>query len=602
MARQGQSQGIWFIIGIVLAMLLFFLAIYFYKQIGGAWEDLIECPAPTDEGYYCALASQGCGDEGSRVPWKIVGCSKLNGKRRICCSVRVPEEDENANAGPPTPQLRLYEAKLGTDGKTIVDMKPLPNSGTFRAIATNPVELILELSDCVGNCSKTATYRITYESLSGESLLNPDPNTALQLIQWETVDDSSAENALELTRLDNNYQDVQQQDIASSPLSLYHKGSLFKAFKFSFPSQFTGETFKFTVKLLYKETDDSPKEEVSFVQYFTIKPAVRIGGLTSKWERSKTVTVVCEPPVKCQNVYYQVINGEEAKKGCGLPSNPTDREAAQQAAQQHQFCLLGPDKQTIDCRATHEECVDELLTQYFSDDEKTVYNQYVDQLVQKNVPIELLQLFEDKQDRVSMYSCVESLPPEEQNKWVLARRPVAGQDRWRFTLDKPYMTNQYLCVAGESTTGKLYSAGKPVQLKIDRIPPTGSIKFNPLTLQLRFTCDDNESGCEEYVGLAYINRVDQFFTSIFNNKPQRAVTACPPYEQGGAYQPETRAITTYRDNAVRVLCMRVVDRAGNAGVTMKTVFNSWQMLAAFMFEFVADKEAQVAVPHEGVFG
>jgi hypothetical protein len=139
--------------------------------------------------------------------------------------------------------------------------------------------------------------------------------------------------------------------------------------------------------------------------------------------------------------------------------------------------------------------------------------------------------------------------------------------------------------------GKAYSSFSSQRILLDYVPPKVIATFSPLTLSVKVACDDGEatkvtdvgagktlnSGCKS--SFAYISDLYGYSQALFRG-PQNAALVCPPYQTMGQYVTSPYSeISTANSNEVRVMCIRQEDNAGNAGVTMVTVYNSYDMLA-----------------------
>ena len=101
---------------------------------------------------------------------------------------------------------------------------------------------------------------------------------------------------------------------------------------------------------------------------------------------------------------------------------------------------------------------------------------------------------------------------------------------------------------------------------------------------MTFACEDDLSGCKEGYWTAYVSEITKFFPALMSKGGQNAAAWCPSYKTSAGYRIQTSREVVYRSNEVRVLCLRVEDNAGNAGISKVTVYNSYQMMAEILKE------------------
>jgi hypothetical protein len=572
------------------------------------------------------------------------------------------EEDEEFV--PPTVTLRLYEVSADftkdAQGKIPVqkirELKSL-SSGTSVAVFGDNTKAIL-VEAIVEGCHQRVGGRSVCDLDQAHFLFDAKTATGNDVLidvadRFTTINDKKdiSGGPFDLTKemLDPSNLNGQAKDLlgirAEYPKSAQIPAKFWtdRSFLFQFPEAFLGEKVFFNVRAIvpYKQPrlkgplpdgagadqQDVPDVELgeedlamtaSASLQFVPKPAIRYGGLTSQWEKRKTITAMCEEPVTCSNVYFEIIDVHAAS---GLPPDfvgPPSPNAMRcpkltleqvKAAKRlsdpvlRRWCVLSSTGQEKECFATQQECVEKGIGTYVSPGYSSARAALIAGVQNGLIPPEVGLFFQQAENDWSVLSCQPSLPStaaEDKSGGVAVGMNVPfladqqpNTNIFTFTLDMPFMTEQYLCVYGQDATkqDKFYSAGKPQQIFIDRTPPVAKIRFNPWTLIITADCEDKQSGCEDYKGLAYVSSLEGFIQALVqHNNPQSAVVWCPAYATAGAYQPETRREFVYGDNALRVLCVRAVDRAGNAGVAMTTVYNGYEMLMAAVAKALQEKE------------
>lgn len=599
MRRRG-VEHIGVIVGMALFILLFVIMVWLYKEgITTPFTESLTCN-PDDPQYYCAPVAEGCGDEGNRAYSKFFGCSDSNIEEKICCIVkRDPSYRNFQGEDGPVVELgiKVYELSLDKDQK-VQDEQLVANGKTIAIYGDR--SKVFQVSTEIEECDNCIAGNITYmlETQSGTHILDT--------VAFHSDDRDSSGTT-----------DVRPPKILLEQLPPEEDSTQTTYLRFQFTDSHYGETFKWSLKAQMSYTiNESGNERIEVISddvtlFLLSKPAVRYGGLTQEWSRAKTITALCVDPMKCENIYYMIvaddtslpegmqgppvqftcpdlslkeeeicINGWNGEKGCYAPVEITP-----------QHCVMNENQQTLNCYPTNEECVSQGLAQYIHDDYSIAHTALMEGIEEGLIPENVAVFFQQTESSTSSISCQPSLPidlGEDDRGLYRPFKATQSGETWRFTLDMPYMTGQHLCVYGQDSfdENKFYPAGDPQKIRIDRIAPHGTVDFKPATLRLQFTCDDEHSGCEDYYGISYVSELGSFLRALVNQKnPQSASLWCPGFNTGRNYAPETRQQTVYPYNELRVLCLRVVDRAGNSAVSMTTVYNAYNMLAAALAKY-----------------
>ncbi|MDD9953866.1 MAG: hypothetical protein OXR66_06035 [Candidatus Woesearchaeota archaeon] len=344
--------------------------------------------------------------------------------------------------------------------------------------------------------------------------------------------------------------------------------------------------------------------------HFNVKPAIRYGGLSQQWTKNKRLTVVCDREVNCEEIYYEIVpRNEDGRPAfqCGL--SPINKESADTMLEHPtasaryltelaKYCIVDSiDSLPVECDLDGFKACNDRLEEL----EDPVYSQAFDELmaavstseVSRRVH-EFAAIFQQHESRTAGLSCQPSLSPidglsteEKPNLFKLEdydRDHQFGFDkdlqRGSFDLNQLFMSEQFFCLYGKDVHDHIYVADKePREIKIDLTPPETWIDFNPVTLMLTFNCIDSQSKCTEDYSTAHVDKLSNFLPALFNGNPQNAYIWCPPYERGHRYKTQPAPRVPYHDNAIRVMCLRVEDNAGNVAVSMRTLYNTWTLLA-----------------------
>jgi len=555
MDRKGDLS--WRIIFEITFGLLIFVGVLYLINIAGfkPFGETLTCDT-TDPQYACKPVSEGCGESYSRVLYKIRGCEAEGGKGQVCC---ITDADATGSPSDQEKQasvrLSLSEATTKGTGNTleIVSEEGLPNGKTLDAIVGVPKSFVFnpEVENCSPQC--TPTNSISVRTMTDDIV----------------YDSTTQENQIGAEKKTNDGKEI---------------------ITFTFPQKFSGER----VQVLAKSSVGANKAEDDTIFFLNVKAAVQCGGLTSQWERSKTVSCECRNGVDCSELYFQIIPEQQPNTELKCP----EPEVTAATLMPIKYCVIDETGNAI--RACHDketECWKELST--IVTPESAATQRILEEAQTRGmIPEIVLPFLQGSEKEAKRYTCAKTLSNDLiEGKIYKAEKPNLNIDRWTFTLDKPFMTNKNVCIWGQSTFDeqKQYPYGDPVPIRIDRIPPQGEILFSPGTLQLTFICEDAHSECEDYVGLTYIDDLTNFFGALTQGGVNSASLWCPPATTG-PYRAETRDQVAYTDQSVRVLCMRVTDRAGNHGLAIKTVYNLYDTLANLLVIAFQDKEKQQFVP------
>jgi hypothetical protein len=324
-----------------------------------------------------------------------------------------------------------------------------------------------------------------------------------------------------------------------------------------------------------------PELESKYDLYITMQSPITVQGLTAQWSRSKDIKITCTAAAACSAAYFKVSDSQACPAFGALSGSAAIPSAVTK------YCLWAG-RERGECYDTQDDC-DSHLPQ--SDGK-------YDAAVQS-----LMKSWQQNQDVQKFGQMYASLPqsgtptpvctPTSINSADCASRlcKIATFDpqshTGTFTLDQMEMAGKYLCVYGvTAASGKTYAVSPPQQIRVDVTPPAVGVKFDPISLTIKVSCNDgagNVSGCKDVVGIAYINDISKFPRALVSG-PSSAAALCPGVRSSGAYTPMMKRTFSYSDtgvtpDSVRVLCVRGEDNAGNAGVSMVTVYNGYATLA-----------------------
>jgi hypothetical protein len=376
-------------------------------------------------------------------------------------------------------------------------------------------------------------------------------------------------------------------------------------------NDYAGQTLRLTIYVYPKDSTTTPSSlATQQIMSFKFVPPVRITTAPdTNWAREKVLTVICDKNyVRCSNIFFKVVK---------LPTDPNtpvdcdsvfpkstdlnDRNVLTTATQKW---VLTRDGTTV----ISEHDSQTLCVQAIASRADSAYNAALGPILaamqKSSSSFDATQYatFSMATQGASTYMCVPKSDIRSLSTFAAAPNTYYAAESFNvdtqsavIRLNDGGMAGQYLCVYGKSTTTipgstteyRVYSGDKKGRkIYVDRTPPHVLVQFKPLSLSLFFMCSDGEpgeagitqSGCKDTFGVAYISDIVHFLPALFAG-PQSAATWCPPYMTGSGYTMESRQTVTYTGTEVRVLCMRGEDKAGNAAVSMVTVFNGYDMFA-----------------------
>lgn len=365
-----------------------------------------------------------------------------------------------------------------------------------------------------------------------------------------------------------------------------------------FGNDFNGQLLTLTVSAFPGlEKGDFSSIERQYQLRFKVFNGITITGLTPVWEQQKTLTVQCDPKIMtCSDVYFTL--GKPQPDGTCRPASDIAAMLKDPSlvvpipTQTSVYCLMMPSDKTCTLEfPVQGECEKALSAKEAPPAYMESGKAFFDALL-SNKLIEQTALtqtiygnFITQADQYAELKCIEkkriAMGIDPNNLKLVFKTsfdPLTQKSVAK--LDQGFMTNTSICVYVQPANKEgLVLAGKPQRLFIDTIPPRVEITFNPWTLRLHFICIDQDSGCRDTVGLAYIGEVKKFLPALFKS-PQSAASWCP---QSG-YEPRAVKDATYTVQEVRVLCMQGTDYAGNTALSMATVYPTYQLLATAIQE------------------
>jgi hypothetical protein len=318
--------------------------------------------------------------------------------------------------------------------------------------------------------------------------------------------------------------------------------------------------------------------------YLQMKDPLTITGLTPQWAKRKDITAKCVSPLTCKGMVFRVTSTTCTE----LP--PKTPESLQTPQVRY---VLYDNGEPAGVYTTEDEC----RAHYQSGQETTDYINRVQDVAKIFNTVGYKQedlqratdLFASSQNKVETPICdqVPYVPNLEPDKFYTVPTFNPSTQTGTFSLDKGSLAGKRLCVWGIDGVNNPYGVAPEQPIMIDLKPPVVTAKYDPWKLKVTLSCDDKlvtndaslgSSGCKSIFGISYVSEIEYFFSAL-GKGPQNAAQYCPPYKTSGSYSPESRHEFIYNANEVRVMCVRAEDNAGNAAVTMITVYNGYDLLA-----------------------
>ncbi len=550
MARRGELT-LGMIIGTVLALVVLAILIYLASKSSRGFLDSLTCSEDDGSGLRQMARAEGCKEEQGLEPYTM-GFFTDAGK--VCCEEIgfVGQGDGTTFGGAgASATYTLSDTKTG---------KALVEGQTVQIYAS-------------GATASTHDLKVNGAATCAMQKNVPDPNCNAFAVK-ETV--------LTRTGLDVTDQVLDGRLPASITADAKGMAKITGDIKLKQVPTLIDEPLKYTLTISDPKTN-TPVD--TYTLNIKMTTPVRYAGVTQQWSKRKEITAACDSPVTCDRILFRVQKSDVPMTACDTVSTA---ELIGAKELQVSYCLVKDGKIQTSCGKTYDAC-----TQLMFSQTNTEYAGLQQTLMagvrQGLIPPDVASQFSTVQGQTSTYSCIKTVDTANSNGvYFVPTDPTTG--RASFTLEHQAFENGNLCIYGHDKTTPLTSTGSaqpiyytgkgPVKLMLDVTPPTAILDFRPGSLQLRYGCTDNEggSGCKEGFGIAYIAQVAQFLRAIAaKDTPQNAAAWCPAYGTAAGYRAETRPITQYNDNEVRVLCLRVEDQAGNAGVAMATVYNAYDL-------------------------
>jgi hypothetical protein len=287
---------------------------------------------------------------------------------------------------------------------------------------------------------------------------------------------------------------------------------------------------------------------------------------------------------ECRAIFYKI---QESSERCA-PLDKSQVEGGKAKPLPIKYCLV-QDKQVIRCEFNTIDACYAAVDTGGSQQSKIIEVLQTASQQKLLSDVQMLQ-FATMEQETSPHTCQLDLSVESGRQYM--NTPLNAtfnieQQRATIYLDRNFMSEQYLCVYGQDLRDetRFYTAGRPQLIKIDTVPPTANIQFAPLTRKLTFSCTDDKSGCKQTYWIQYISDITKFLPALMNGGGQSAAVWCPSYATANNWRLETKREVVYTANEVRVLCLRVEDNAGNAGVTKSMVYNGYDLLQTLITEY-----------------
>ncbi|MBR9700264.1 hypothetical protein GOV11_00155 [Candidatus Woesearchaeota archaeon] len=587
--RRGQGNIWGVIVTAALAVLVLVLISYFVLNTGRGFSETISCGET--EGSICVSATKGC-DEDQGYEAYLAGTIACKG--RLCCvNSEIISGGGNDPGGSSVSKSKTSITVRKASGEIVRQGAPLT---VIPEEAQN-----LEISGKLGSYKEGETQHFTKwgaelatEGKNGQLISRTDIGSTNA---YEEVKEGTPFVDIRLVELRNDIVGAMKDKKADSSFSLTLKD-------LKIDPKYQDELIKFSITIYPANSDVSSLEQSigafgdgmieRYFIYFKTEYAVRYAGLTQTWDQEKHITAGCEYR-QCENIYYEIIPESETEcKAREASDFPSDTKSL---SQNTKWCLVDHTKKDMsssssDCKDTLQECF-ELVDATSGAGFNTALEQVMRYVDQSN--------YDEEDYLAALYS----LSQEQTKQQVTCEPNVEGTpskfkadtfdsklQRATFDLNLPYMMNKNLCVYGKGIDddAKIYSAGPPQRIMVDLQAPTANIDFSPWSLNLRFSCHDGAtsepqqgSGCTDRYAVAYITRITDFIPALVSGKKSNAIAWCPDPKTGAGYSYVSREMP-YTGRDVRVLCLRVQDNAGNAGVAMTTVYNAYDAFTILLAE------------------
>ena len=527
--------------------------------------DTIYCTGGTESGgeLMCKSKVEGCGDAGNHY-LGFLGC----GEGQTCCKTGVKAGAPVVSSGSSNTNNQPEIAQIAPTDFKVTD------ATTKRGVAENSITTLyagndrtftldVELPKCAG-CNWT--YEEVHSTRSGAVVYS---QPAVNITVSKEVPDVEKE-------IERRFSNIELKT----------------------DSKYAGETI--TVRILltpwrFDGTGSNRKVVEGTTQHFTFRykvdSPVKIQGLSPQWAQKKTVLVTCGPDAQCSDIFYTLLDAEELKQydeECPMPAGDV-----QPVTLETKYCQV-INGQLTNCNFnTDSACNAE--NDRKSNPEMNSATIAIQTALENGLPlpqiVPQLNQLSTIEPEASGYTCQidtdSAKAAQYKSSYIKPNATFNDQaQQGIIELDRAFMSGQFLCVYGRDKfdKNKYYVAGKPQELKIDRVPPVAELRFYPSTLRLTFACQDDLSGCKDVYWTAYVSELSKFFPALMNAGGQNAAAWCPSYKSTAGYRVQTSREVIYRSNEVRVLCLRVEDNAGNAGVSKVTVYNSYQLAAEVLKE------------------
>jgi hypothetical protein len=352
----------------------------------------------------------------------------------------------------------------------------------------------------------------------------------------------------------------------------------------TFSEKELAQRYQLTANLVPDVTLGKPGLQKSESIFFTVSSPIRISGIAPQITKKKDVSIACVSPLKCTNLYFQLTDTTTC------PQNPALNKDSIPSAD-IEYCKIDGQSATSTCYRSNDECRASITST--SDATYALALKQIQDAFGNKADLSTVGLFfNNAQSGSNIPQCFQ------RTKGIAGTGPFRivtfnpDTQRATVTIDYAQAANKYMCVYGVDANDKKYVAVSSQKLLLDLNPPKVTTKFNPLSLVVSATCTDGDtlatpvagtslnSGCKSTIGYTYISDLYSYSQALFRG-PGNAALLCPPFQSSsnGYVTHPYYDISTANSNEVRVMCVRVEDNAGNAAVSMITVYNSYDMLA-----------------------
>ncbi len=490
-----------------------------------------------------------------------------------------------------TIQVPKYVPPTKYDSKNTASISNIVLKACNDAKATKPTDTQFKDTSVVCDYANWSVG-VTLETVARKVIANDSVVygfSSAGVLELKPSSSSSADKHITVTKLSGGSESSYQK----STYITVDKESLNVALQPKFYTDFADQTM-YLVVTVYKNN-----ESVGAPQRIAISPTYPVKiNLQTGWARERTASVYCDSNkgIKCDKMAFKISDSEMCT------DMPTESVNTPMSTVNNYIYIINPDgslKSTTPysnmnaCMAALSSSTD-ISQQSILLNLLGISSQLGLSNEQKAQAMALLPSTNvgagvqcrEKKDIKSI--------PTEFDKFYLTDTFNQDIQTGTINLAQASMAGKYLCAYGhdQAGTGWKYNSGKGKKIMIDRNAPIVNVTFNPLTMNIVYSCSDgtivgdtNESGCDVTHGEIYINKAADYIQALFAS-PQSATKWCPTTGYSvitnSVQRYDNKTGTVYNKDGLMVLCVQGKDKAGNVGYSMVNVYNGYQILAGII--------------------